>query len=65
MFWCDGLECHDHPLDGRRSGPKNHIFEFRRFREVDRGRAGVTYERTNVGYSPRLEPKGAYQPGNT
>ena len=35
MLGCDGLEWRDDPLDTPRIKPKHHIFEFRRFREVD------------------------------
>jgi hypothetical protein len=31
-----GLECHDDPFDGQQYGPKHHIFEFCRFRDVNR-----------------------------
>ena len=35
MLGCDSLECSDDLLNGPRIGPKYHIFELRRFREVD------------------------------
>jgi hypothetical protein len=37
VLGCDGLECNGNPFDPPRSGPKNHTFQFCRFREVDRG----------------------------
>jgi hypothetical protein len=36
MFGCDGLQCLGDPSDPPYSGPKNHIFQFHRFREVHR-----------------------------
>jgi hypothetical protein len=36
MLGCDGLECHGDPFNLPLSELKNHVFEFCRFREVDR-----------------------------
>ena len=35
VFWCDGPECKGDPVDAHASRPKNRIFEFCCFREVE------------------------------
>jgi hypothetical protein len=42
---CDDLECRGDPFYIARSGLESHIPEFCRFREVDRSRVRVVYER--------------------
>lgn len=55
MFGRDGLECKGDPYDGQRSGPKNCIHEFCRFREVNGSQGGVSYKEGKL--QPRRRTK--------
>ena len=41
MLGCDGFECHGDPYAVQYSAAENYIFEFCRFRKVDRTRAYI------------------------